>query len=451
MTRQTARELDKRAELQITGTDVDVDRNVLERMMGPFEHMIRNSLDHGIESAAERQQAGKPAVGRITIDTRNEGTDIAIRFSDDGAGLNIDAIRRHAIANGLMSEDKDLPDDELIQFILVSGFSTAREVTHLSGRGVGMDVVENEVKQLGGNISVATVPGQGTTFTIHLPVTLSIMQALLVHVGEQFFAVPLSAIMNILEVPAEQLNISLGKKPLLSYNDQVYAFMHVGTRLGISSPRNGAKVPVLLAKIGTREVAIQVDGFAGTKEIVVKTLGPQLSELKELAGATILGDGKVLLILDIAGLWLTGDAMQVEHAPEPEVAARSSKRYPVIMVVDDSLTVRKVTGKHLQKRGMEVLTAKDGQDALEQLQEHIVDIMLIDIEMPRMDGYELTSRIRADARLEHIPIIIITSRAGEKHRQRAFELGVNLYMSKPYHEDDLFKNIDQLLVREPVD
>jgi chemosensory pili system protein ChpA (sensor histidine kinase/response regulator) len=272
-----------------------------------------------------------------------------------------------------------------------------------------------------------------------------------VYVGEQFFAVPLSAIMSIVEAPAEQLNISLGNNPLLTYNNQVYGFMHVGTRLGISSPRNGSgKVPVLLAKIGTREVAIQVDGFVGTKEIVVKALGPQLSELKGLAGATILGDGKVLLILDIAGLWLTDAAMHVEHAPEPEVAVRPSKRHPIIMVVDDSLTVRKVTGKHLQKRGMEVLTAKDGQDALEQLQEHVADIMLVDIEMPRMDGYELVSRIRGDPRLEHIPIIIITSRAGDKHRQRAFELGVDLYMSKPYHEDDLFKNIDELLVRETV-
>jgi chemosensory pili system protein ChpA (sensor histidine kinase/response regulator) len=157
-----------------------------------------------------------------------------------------------------------------------------------------------------------------------------------------------------------------------------------------------------------------------------------------------------LLILDIAGLWLTGDAMKVEHAPETEIAAPPSKRHSVIMVVDDSLTVRKITGKHLQKRGMEVLTAKDGQDALEQLQEHVADIMLVDIEMPRMDGYELVSRIRGDPRLEHIPIIIITSRAGDKHRQRAFELGVDLYMSKPYHEDDLFKNIDELLVRETV-
>lgn len=448
--RQTSRELGKRVELRITGTNVDVDRNVLERMMGPFEHMIRNSLDHGIESEQERRRAGKPLVGTITIDTRQEGTEIAIRFSDDGAGLDIEAIRRRAIENGLTSEDKVLSDEELIQFILVAGFSTAHEVTHLSGRGVGMDVVENEVKQLGGSMAVSTTPGQGTTFTIHLPVTLSITQALFVHVGEQTFAVPLSAVVNIIEVPVDKMNVSMGKNPLLNYEDKVYSFMNVGKRLGMpSGPRNGGKVPVLLAKIGTREVAVQVDGLGGTKEIVVKSLGPQLSELKGLAGATILGDGRVLLILNIGGLWLTDEALHVEYVAQA-APAEKTKRRPVVMVVDDSLTVRKITGRHLQKRGLDVLTAKDGVDALEQLQGHVTDVMLVDIEMPRMDGYELTTRVRSDPRFKHIPIIIITSRAGEKHRKRAFELGVDLYLSKPYTEDELFKNVNSLLPQATV-
>lgn len=443
--RQTARELGKRVELRITGADVDVDRNVLERMMGPFEHMIRNALDHGIENEEERRRAGKSPVGAIIIDTSQEGNEIAIRFSDDGAGFDIDAIRRRAIENGLMAEDKTLSDEELIQFILVAGFSTAREVTHLSGRGVGMDVVENEVKQLGGSMAVSSRQGEGTTFIIHLPVTLSIMQALLIRAGDQTLAVPLSAVLNIIEVPTDQMNVSMGKNPLLSYNDQVYSFMDVAARLGLPTEhRNGGKVPVLLAKVGTREVAIQVDGLMGTKEIVVKTLGPQLSELKGLAGATILGDGAVILILDLGGLWLTGDTIYVERVES--VAPREQvKRRPVVMVVDDSLTVRKVTGRHLQKRGLEVLTAKDGVDALEQLEDHSVDVMLVDIEMPRMDGYELTKRLRADARFKHTPIIIITSRAGEIHRKRAFELGVNTYMSKPYQEDELFNNIESLL------
>lgn len=450
ITRQTGRELGKRVELQITGTDVGVDRTVLERMMGPFEHMIRNSLDHGIEDAEERRRAGKPPDGKIVIDTSQEGTEIVIRFSDDGHGLAIDAIRRRAIEQGLMAEDSDLSDDELIQFILVSGFSTAHTVTHLSGRGVGMDVVENEVKQLGGSMAVHSTRGEGTTFTIRLPVTLSITQALLIHVGEQKFAVPLSAVVNIIEVPLDKLSISAGKTPLLNYDDKVYSFMHLGNRLGIySEPRNGGKAPILLSKIGTRDVALQVDGLGGTKEIVVKPLSPQLSELKGLAGATMLGDGTVLLILDIGGLWLTDQALQVEHvAPVPR--EQETNRRPVVMVVDDSLTVRKVTGRHLQKRGMDVLTAKDGVDAIEQLQDRNVDVMLVDIEMPRMDGYELTSRIRSESRFKHIPIIMITSRAGEKHRKRAFDLGVDTYMSKPYQEDELFANIDKLLTKANV-
>ncbi len=313
-----------------------------------------------------------------------------------------------------------------------------------------MDVVENEVKQLGGNISVSSTPGEGTTFTIHLPLTLSITQALMVRVGDQTFAVPLSAVMNIIEVPVDEMNVTMGKNPLLNYKDKVYAFMNAGSRLGITSePRNGGKVPVLLGRVGTREVAIQVDGLAGTKEIVVKSLGPQLSELKGLAGATILGDGTVLLILDIGGLWLTDEVLHVERL-EPTAARDKTTHRPVVMVVDDSLTVRKVTGRHLQKRGWDVLTAKDGVEALEQLQDHTADVLLVDIEMPRMDGYELTSRIRSDSRLAHIPIIIITSRAGEKHRQRAFDLGVNMYMSKPYQEEQLFENIETLLPKETV-
>ncbi|MCR4301596.1 MAG: response regulator, partial [Sulfuricaulis sp.] len=229
--------------------------------------------------------------------------------------------------------------------------------------------------------------------------------------------------------------------------ETVYPYMQLGQRLNISSqPRNGKKVPVLLARTGTREVAIQVDGLGGTREVVIKTLGPQLSELKGLTGATILGDGRVILILDIPGLWFREDVMHFEHRPEGKIAQEVRAR-PVVMVVDDSLTVRKVTSKHLQKRGIDVLVAKDGLDAVEQLRDHLPDVMLVDIEMPRMDGYELTTRVRSDETLKHIPIIMITSRAGAKHRQKAFELGVDMYMSKPYQEEDLFKNIDALLVK----
>jgi chemosensory pili system protein ChpA (sensor histidine kinase/response regulator) len=446
--RQTARELGKRVELNLENAEVELDRNVLERMIGPFEHMIRNSIDHGIEPEAERRRKGKPPQGRINIATTQEGSEVIIRFSDDGAGLNIKGIRAKAIERGLMQPDAVLTEEELIQFILMAGFSTADTITHVSGRGVGMDVVHSEVKQLGGSMSVDTEAGVGTTFIIHLPLTLSITQALMVYVGDQLFAVPLGSVVNIIEFPIEKIaSISMGKNPLLSHNEQVYPYMHLGQRLNISSqPRNGKKVPVLLARTGTREVAIQVDGLGGTREVVIKPVGPQLSAIKGLAGATILGDGRVILILDIPGLWFRDDVIHFEHRPEGKVAQEVRAR-PVVMVVDDSLTVRKITSKHLQKRGMDVLVAKDGLDAVEQLRDHLPDVMLVDIEMPRMDGYELTTRVRSDETLRHIPIIMITSRAGAKHRQKAFELGVDMYMSKPYQEEELFKNIDTLLAK----
>lgn len=311
-----------------------------------------------------------------------------------------------------------------------------------------MDVVHNEIKQLGGTITVDTKRAAGTTFIIRLPLTLSIAQALMIHVGEQIFAVPLSAVVNILEVPVEKLNaISMGKKPLLNHEGQVYPFMHLGARLGIpSQPVATRKVPVLLTRSGSRQMAMQVDGLGGTQEVVIKSIGPQLSRLAGLAGATILGDGRVILILDVPGLWLTEERMHVvAHAEtkKPDEVARQ----PIIMVVDDSITVRKVTARHLQKNAMDVVAAKDGIDALEKLREQVPDVMLVDIEMPRMDGYELTTNVRSDPTLKHIPIIMITSRAGSKHRDRAFQLGVNLYMTKPYQEEELLKNINALLPR----
>ncbi|MFV1992852.1 MAG: response regulator, partial [Acidiferrobacterales bacterium] len=446
--RQTSREVDKQAQFEIVGAEVELDRNVLERMIGPFEHMIRNSLDHGIESAKVRRKKGKPASGKIRIETTQQGSEIVILFSDDGSGLNIEAIRNKAIERGLISADSKLSNEEITQFILMSGFSTAEKITAISGRGVGMDVVHNEVRQLGGAMSVETEPDKGTTFVIRLPLTLSITQALMVYIGEQLYATPLSGIVNILEVPISEMEkISLGgDEPVFNFGDHDYPFMHLGARLEVPSvPRNPKKVPVLLVKSGSRTVAIQVDGLAGTKEIVIKNVGPLVGEVRGISGATILGDGTVVLILDVPDLWVSDDLMHVAHVKAPAVEVAGERTAPLVMVVDDSLTVRKITSRHLLKKGMECLTAKDGLDALEQLRDHRPDVMLVDIEMPRMDGYELTQRIRATRNLKDIPIIMITSRAGKKHKDKAFGLGVDDYMSKPYQQEQLFENIERLI------
>ncbi len=443
--RQTSREINKRAELVLSGVDVELDRHLLERMIAPFEHMIRNALDHGLESAAERQRLGKPAVGTIAIHAMQESGEIVIRFSDDGAGLNIERIRSKAIERKLVPPNVVVSDEQVMQFILLPGFSTASQITHLSGRGVGMDVVHSEVKKLGGAITVDTKAGRGTTFIIRLPLTLSITQALVVSCADQLFAVPLAAIINIVEAPGGAIQDALLQEhPTLRYGGRDYPFMDLTTRLGlVRGPDLPRKLPVLLLRLDAREIAVAVDDLSGTREVVVKPLGPQLAEIRGLFGATILGDGRVLLILDIPALWTEGDGLRLAAAPvEVPVAAR-----PYVLVVDDSLTVRKVTSRFLQKQGYDVETAKDGIEALEQLRDRIPDVMLVDIEMPRMDGYELTSRIRDEPRLNRIPIIMITSRSGMKHRERAMSLGVDVYLGKPYQEDDLRKEIETLLRR----
>jgi chemosensory pili system protein ChpA (sensor histidine kinase/response regulator) len=287
----------------------------------------------------------------------------------------------------------------------------------------------------------------------------------MIYAGDQLYALPISSVINILEVPVDELrSIQIGTKPLLNWQDQMYPFMNLAIRLGHPpQPSEGRKLPVLLARSGGRQVAIQVDRLAGTREIVIKPLGAQLAGIEGLAGATILGDGRVVLILDVPGLWMVEEGLHVSHVeaaggaaesqPEELVAASVAEPEPavpmrdraLIMVVDDSITVRKVTQRHLTKRGMDVLQAKDGVDAMDQLREQLPDVMLVDIEMPRMDGYELTQHVRNDPRLKNVPIIMITSRAGDKHRDKAFSLGVNVYMTKPYQEDALLENINSLL------
>jgi chemosensory pili system protein ChpA (sensor histidine kinase/response regulator) len=336
--RQTSRELGKRVELNLENAEVELDRNVLERMIGPLEHMIRNSIDHGIESEAVRRQKGKPPRGRINIATSQEGTEVIIRFSDDGVGLNIEAIRTKAIERGLMSPDANLTEEELIQFILMSGFSTAEKVTHVSGRGVGMDVVHSEVKQLGGSMSVDTERGVGTTFIVRLPLTLSITQALMAYVGDQLFALPLGSVVNIIEFPIEKIDtIAVGNNPLLSHNDQVYPYMHLGQRLGIpSTPRNGKKVPILIARTGTREVAIQVDGLGGTREVVIKSIGPQL----RAQGLPAPPSWRRACRADPGYSRPVPGRRHLFRTPAGKQGGARGRARPVVMVVDDSLTAQ---------------------------------------------------------------------------------------------------------------
>jgi chemosensory pili system protein ChpA (sensor histidine kinase/response regulator) len=443
--RQAAGELGKTVELTLDGAEGEMDRNVIERIIAPLEHMLRNAVDHGIERPEDRREAGKPETGAIRIAFRREGPEIVLQIADDGRGIKHDVIRDRAIERGLIAEDVQLSDSEVMQFVLQTGFSTADRVTQISGRGVGMDVVNSEVKQLGGSLLIDSSPGQGSIFTIRLPYTLASNQALLVRAGEDTFCIPLGTIEGVVRVDAAHL-AECYQSPEAGYRyaGKLYQLHHLGTLLKRGSmDLEGAqgRIPVLLIRIGEKRLALQVEALIGNREIVIKPLGAQLSGVHGVSGATILGDGRVILILDMAAV----GRMAIRPQAPDGVADPDAKERLLIMVVDDSITVRKVTTRLLERYGFDVVTAKDGVDAMSLLQDRIPDIMLLDIEMPRMDGFELARHIRNDERLRHIPITMITSRTGDKHRERAMQLGVNHYLGKPFQEHELLKTIHRLI------
>ena len=459
--RGAADELGKRAQLRVEGAQGEMDRSVLERMKAPFEHMLRNALTHGIEAPAERVAHGKPMEGTVTIAVGRQGTEVLVRVSDDGAGFDRDAIRSKAIERGLLQAGVPVSDSELFNFVLQTGFSTADEVSQLAGRGVGMDVVANEIRQLGGSLAIESEHGKGTTFNIRLPFTLAVTQAITVRASETTFAIPMTSVQAVSRIRRQEMadRLASGDRRV-SYVGEEYTLHDLSELLGFgaaSIPEEGSgQLPLLMVRAGDLRAAIRIDTVIGSREIVVKPIGPQISNVPGMFGATILGDGSVMLILDLAPLVRHFEAKQAaaiaaigetEAAPgTPVPAARTEAEGPrVVMVVDDSITMRKVTTRVLEREQLEVITAKDGVDALEKLQERVPDVMLLDIEMPRMDGFELATHMKNDTRFRHVPIIMITSRTGEKHRQRAFEIGVDRYLGKPYSEADLLHNVGEIL------
>jgi len=462
--RGAADELGKRAQLRVEGAQGEMDRSVMERMKAPFEHMLRNALAHGIEDPAQRVAIGKPMEGTVTIHVGRQGTEVLVRVTDDGAGFDRDAIRRKAIERGLLQADMSVSDAELFNFVLQTGFSTASEVSQIAGRGVGMDVVANEIRQLGGSLTIESERGRGTTFNIRLPFTLAVTQAITVRAGDTTFAVPMTSVQAVSRIPREEMaaRMASGDRSI-EYAGEPYQLHELSELLGLGASHavedSTGQLPLLMVRAGDLRAAIHIDSVIGSREIVVKPVGPQISNVPGMFGATIMGDGSVMLILDLAPLVRHSVAKQaalvtVAEAEEPGdaeplrpvVPSRTDESGPrLVMVVDDSITMRKVTTRVLEREQLEVVTAKDGVDALEQLQERVPDVMLLDIEMPRMDGYELATHMKNDARFRHVPIIMITSRTGEKHRQRAFEIGVERYIGKPYSESDLLRHVNEML------
>ena len=466
--RQVSGEINKKVEFDVVNPEGELDRTLMERIVAPLEHMLRNSVDHGIEDAAARKTAGKDEAGRVSLALTREGGEVVLMLSDDGKGIDTEAVRRKAVERGLVEESANLSEQEILQFIFNAGFSTAAKVTQISGRGVGMDVVSSEIKQMGGSISINSKKGQGTGFTIRLPFTLAMNRALMVRIGEDIYAIPLNQIEGIVRISPYELENHFGADAEeFIYARQAYEMNYLGSFVhGGGLPAHllshQTPLPLILIRSTEHQVAILVDGLVGSREVVVKSVGPQLSTVAGISGATILGDGSVVIILDVHSLVRAAHVQRQDHALEQPLAASEqaehqvieetveepeSARVPLVMVTDDSVTVRKVTSRLLERAGYEVMTAKDGVDALARLEERQPDLLLLDIEMPRMDGFEVASHVRHDSRLKGIPVIMITSRTGEKHRERAFEIGVDRYMGKPFQEGELLEAIHELLAK----
>lgn len=453
--RQVASELGKNVSFELDNVEGELDRSVLERMVPPLEHMLRNAVDHGIEMPETRIDSGKSEAGRIVLTLGREGGDVILRLADDGQGINLARVREKAIERGLMAENAKLSNHDIIQFILHAGFSTADSVTQISGRGVGMDVVNSEIKQLGGSVTINSEFGKGTEFIVRLPFTVSVNRALMVTLGSDSYAVPLNSIEGIVRVsPFELEHYYNDPSARFEYAGENYQVRYLGSLLGSNTrPKlegQALPLPVLLVRSAEHTMALQVDSLQGSREIVVKSLGQQFSAVQGLSGATVMGDGSVVVILDTHALVRDEIARAAPQLPDLQseaARAAEAEKISTVMVVDDSVTVRKVTSRFLERNGFNVTTAKDGVDALQALQEDIPDLMLLDIEMPRMDGFEVAKNVRTTRRWKNIPIIMITSRTGDKHRDHALSLGVDNYMGKPYQEDVLLESINDLLAK----
>jgi chemosensory pili system protein ChpA (sensor histidine kinase/response regulator) len=461
--RQASKDTGKQVRLDIVGGSIEMDRGVLDRMTPAFEHLLRNCVAHGIEDSAAREKSGKDASGLIVIDLHHEGNDVSVSFRDDGAGLDQKRIAERARALGLLAADQELTPEEATELIFKPGFSTAGQVSELAGRGIGMDVVRAQIAALGGRIETHSTPGQGTVFKLVLPLTTAVTHVVMLRAGEVSIGVPSNLVELVQRVGGTDLEAAYlhGTHPFGSEQVPFYwagALLQASTRSEHTAAKNNTLVVVRSA---AQRVALHVDEVLGNQEVVVKNLGPQLARLPGLAGISVLASGAVALLYNpvalasvhgdqarqrqAAALALhkqqSGSAAADQGAPQEPlpVLAPVAPLVPLVLVVDDSITVRRVTQRLLQREGYRVSLAADGLQALERLQQERPSVVLSDIEMPRMDGFDLARNIRADAALADLPIIMITSRIAEKHRDYARTLGVNHYLGKPYSEEELLR------------
>ncbi len=445
MIRDLTRELNKKIELEIEGEETELDKSIVEEIGDPLVHIIRNSCDHGIETPDVRVAAGKPETGTISLKAFNEGNQIVIQIDDDGKGLNVEILKNKALENGIITEKEadSMGDKEAFGLIMKPGFSTAASVTNVSGRGVGMDVVKTNIEKVNGIIDIDSVMGEGSSIKLKIPLTLAIIQALLVGVQEEHYAIPLASVLETVRISKDEIYTVEGKS-VMRLRDEVLSLVHIGDIFEVERILDASEYAyVVVLGIGAQKIGLIVDSLVGQEEIVIKSLGEYLKGIEGVAGATIRGDGGVTLIVDVLALMDMAKNVKATAMIDSSEATASHEKTKAsdytVMIVDDSKTDRTIMRKSLEATGITLVEAADGQEALNILKQgdNNFDAMLVDIEMPRMDGYTLATEIKKYNRYKNLPLIAVTSRTGKSDRMRGVESGMVEYITKPYSADYL--------------
>ena len=441
MIRDLTRELSKKIDLQIEGEETELDKSIVEVIGDPLVHIIRNSCDHGIEMPADRTAKGKPEMGTINLKAYNEGNHIVVQITDDGKGLDPAGLKAHSIKKGILSEQEanSMSDKEAFALIFKPGFSTAAQVTNVSGRGVGMDVVKTNLEKLNGIIDIESDLGQFTTIKLKIPLTLAIIQALLIGVQEEYYAIPLASVLETVRITSDEI-YTVENRQVLRLRDEVLSLVHIADIFDVERVfENHDHTYVVVLGLAEAKIGVIVDSLVGQEEIVIKNLGEYLKGMDGIAGATIRGDGGVTLIVDVAAVMHMAKDIK-SQAVAIETVSSKPKNGPedyTIMVVDDSKTDRKIMKSALKPLGVSIVEASDGVDALTKLKsgEYDIDGMMVDIEMPRMDGYQLATEIRKYNKYKGLPLMAVTSRNSKSDRMRGVEAGMSEYVTKPYSAD----------------
>ena len=442
--RDLSRELGKQIELEITGEETELDKSIVEEIGDPIMHMIRNSCDHGVEDPATRKANGKPERGVVQLKAYNEGNHIVVEITDDGKGLDAAGLKMKALEKNLITEKEaeQMTDKEAFALIFKPGFSTAAKVTNVSGRGVGMDVVKTNIEKLNGVIEIDSEVGKGSTFKLKIPLTLAIIQSLLVGTQEEFYAIPLASVLETVRVPIDNIYTIEGKN-VLRLREEVLSLVRLSDVFGVKQVlESGDQTYVVIIGVAESKLGIIVDTLVGQEEIVIKSMGDYLQNIQGIAGATIRGDGRVTLIIDVGAMMDMAKEIKVDIKAQLESSVKKPKEQPSdykVLIVDDSKMDRTLMQKALEPLGISLLEATNGVEALNIVKsgEHEIDAMLIDIEMPRMDGYTLAGEIRKYSKYRNLPLIAVTSRTSKTDRLRGVEVGMTEYITKPYSPEYL--------------